>query len=202
MAIWCTIRTYAKHAAELGNETPGEAVFFVKPLNCLHEGGPLPVSQHPGEVHHEVECVIEIGPDLQPTKLAVGLDLTDRAAQGALRQEQLPWAKGKCFRSSAVIGPWAAWSGGWDALEFTATALQLTLTVNGELRQSASLSEMSLSPLQQMNALQQWAPVASGDVLFTGTPDGVGQLHQGDTLVARLSTASGEVLSELALTCD
>jgi len=109
MALWCTIRTFAKHALELGNQPVVEPIFFIKPEQCLHESGPLPVSAHPGEMHHEVECVVRIGAHGQPVALAVGLDLTDRPAQSELRAEQLPWAKGKCFRSSAVVGQWHEW---------------------------------------------------------------------------------------------
>jgi len=78
MALWCTIRTFAKHALELGNQPVVEPIFFIKPEQCLHESGPLPVSAHPGEMHHEVECVVRIGAHGQPVALAVGLDLTDR----------------------------------------------------------------------------------------------------------------------------
>ncbi|MDP6199293.1 MAG: fumarylacetoacetate hydrolase family protein, partial [Candidatus Poseidonia sp.] len=102
MAMWCTIRTFRKHALELGNPPAEEPILFVKPAACLHEGGPIPVSSHPGEVHHEVECVVRLNDDLEPDAIAVGLDLTDRATQAALRADQLPWAKAKCFASSAV----------------------------------------------------------------------------------------------------
>ena len=81
MAVWCSIRTFAKHAQELGNNQPAEPIFFVKPNNCIVRSGPIHVSSHPGSVHHEVECVIRLGNDLQPEAIAVGLDLTDRATQ-------------------------------------------------------------------------------------------------------------------------
>ena len=201
MAMWCTIRTFAKHAVELGNEPVAEPIFFVKPIRCLHEDGPLPVSSHPGEVHHEVECVVQLNETMEPVAVAVGLDLTDRATQSALRADQLPWAKGKCFRSSAVVGPWTPWSGTWDELVSSAHGLHLSLTVNGEERQSSPLSEMSVTPRQQIEALLTWAPVAGGDVLFTGTPQGVGQLHSGDHVVARLTGSDGMEWSTIDLRC-
>ena len=100
MALWCSIRTFAKHAHELGNEQPPEPVFFVKPNNCIQRSGPIQVSSHPGSVHHEIECVIRLGNDLSPEAIAVGLDLTDRVTQSELRAEQLPWSKGKCFEAA------------------------------------------------------------------------------------------------------
>ena len=201
MAMWCTIRTFAKHAVELGNEPVAEPIFFVKPNGCLHEDGPLPVSAHPGEVHHEVECVVRLNDAMEPEAVAVGLDLTDRATQSALRADQLPWAKGKCFRSSAVVGPWSPWSGTWDDLVSSIQGLHLSLSVNGEQRQSSPLSEMSVTPRQQIDALLTWAPVNGGDVLFTGTPQGVGQLHPGDHVVAKLTGPDGVERSSIDLRC-
>ena len=202
MAMWCTIRTYEQHARELGNAPAAEPVFFVKPSGCLHHGGELPVSTHPGEVHHEIECVILLNESMQPSAIAVGLDLTDRAAQAQMRAQQWPWAKGKCFRSSAVLGQWCPWREGWDALISPEHGLHLKLQVNDEVRQSAALSEIAIPPSVQIASLLRWAPVTAGDVLFTGTPAGVGQLFAGDALCAQLTNHQGEVLSEIQLRCN
>lgn len=202
MAMWCTIRTFAKHALELGNQPAVEPIVFVKPAACLHEDGPIPVSTHPGEVHHEVECVVRLNEALEPEAVAVGLDLTDRAAQSELRAEQLPWAKAKCFAASAVVGSWAPWNEGWAALVDPARGLHLALRVNGELRQSSPLHEMSVTPDQQISALRAWAPVQAGDLLFTGTPQGVGQLLPGDAVEAVLTNANGDAVSKLSTRCD
>jgi len=201
MALWCTIRTFAKHAEELGNQQPLEPIFFVKPHNCITTESPLQISQHPGEVHHEIECVIRLGNNLQVEAVAVGLDLTDRAAQSECREQQLPWAKGKCFTGSAVIGPFSDWSGDIHSLVDESEGLALILTVNGEVVQQASLSQMSITPSMQIDALQQWAPVCSGDYLFTGTPSGVGKLHVGDQLVAILQTIDGRSVSRFEANC-
>lgn len=201
MALWCTIRTFAKHAEELGNQQPLEPIFFVKPHNCITTESPLQISQHPGEVHHEIECVIRLGNNLQVEAVAVGLDLTDRAAQSECREQQLPWAKGKCFTGSAVIGPFSDWSGDIHSLVDESEGLALILTVNGKVVQQASLSQMSITPSMQIDALQQWAPVCSGDYLFTGTPSGVGKLHVGDQLVAILQTIDGRSVSRFEANC-
>ena len=116
MALWCTIRTFAKHAAELGNEQPTVPIFFVKPNNCLQRTGPVLVSSHLGEIHHEVECVVRLNEHAQPEAIAVGLDLTDRLTQGELRTEQLPWTKAKCFRGSAYVGNFVQWEHPFDSL--------------------------------------------------------------------------------------
>ena len=119
-----------------------------------------------------------------------------------IRDRQLPWAKGKCFRSSAVVGQWHQWSSTWEALNLEQTGLRLELTVNGDLRQSAPLSEMSVPIHYQMASLSEWAPVQEGDYLFTGTPSGVAQLVSGDALIARLIGPQDVVLSEITLRCE
>ena len=159
------------------------------------------MSSHPGEVHHEVECVVRLNDRLEPADIAVGLDLTDRLTQGELRADQLPWTRGKCFRSSAVIGGWSSWNGTWEDLVDPRIGLHLSLSVNDVLRQSTPLYEMSVTPRQQIASLEAWAPVEEGDTLFTGTPEGVGQLLEGDRVRARLTNATGEVLSEIDIAC-
>ena len=200
MALWCSIRTFAKHAKELGNEQPTEPVFFVKPNNCIQRSGPIQVSPHPGSVHHEIECVIKLGNDLQPEAIAVGLDLTDRETQSQLRADQLPWSKGKCFKGSGVIGGLHPFSVNFD--EICSGQYSLKLLVNGELRQSANLSTMSISPSQQMTSLQSWAPVVAGDYLFTGTPSGVAQLYAGDKVEATLEMNDGTIISQIITVCE
>ena len=199
MALWCSIRTFAKHAQELGNEQPPEPVFFVKPNNCIQRSGPIQVSTHPGSVHHEIECVIRLGNDLTPEAIAVGLDLTARVPQSELRAEQLPWSKGKCFRSSGIIGGFRAFTGQFDDL--CNGDYSLELTVNGESRQVANLSSMSITPQQQMDSLLTWAPVVAGDYLFTGTPSGVAELQVGDEVNAVLISKDGSVISQISAVC-
>ena len=199
MALWCSIRTFAKHAQELGNEQPPEPVFFVKPNNCIQRSGPIQVSSHPGSVHHEIECVIKLGNNLAPEAIAVGLDLTDRETQSELRAEQLPWSKGKCFRGSGVIGGFHTFTGQLDDL--CNGDYSLKLTVNGESRQVANLSAMSITPQQQMDSLLNWAPVVAGDYLFTGTPSGVAELQVGDEINAVLIGKDGSVISQISAVC-
>jgi len=201
MALWCSIRTFAKHATELGNQQPAEPVFFVKPNNCIQTEGDIQVSSHKGSVHHEVECVIRLNEDLQIDAIAVGLDLTDRDTQSELREQQLPWSKGKCFRASAVLGNFVQWNGTFNSLSEASSSLQIQLEVNEELRQSAPLSSMSITPSEQYDSLMEWAPVQAGDYLFTGTPSGVAQLFPGDKLKATLQTIDGEVISTIESVC-
>ncbi len=196
MTLWCAIRTFAAHAEELGNALPTSPIVFLKPASCLIEG-PIDVTGHDGEVHHEVELVLRLDANLVVSHIAVGLDLTDRAAQAAARPEGLPWARGKAFRGAARVGPWVAWDKPLDDL----LDLHLELSVDGELRQSAPLSSMSLSPRALLEDLRAWAPLVEGDLLFTGTPAGVGRLHPGEHVKAVLASSAGKVLSLLEVEC-
>ncbi|GIS27734.1 MAG: hypothetical protein CM15mP128_4930 [Methanobacteriota archaeon] len=90
MTMWCAIRTYAAHADELGNARQERPIFFTKPDGCLSSEETIDVSGHDGEIHHEVELVLRLDESEAVSHIAVGLDLTDRAAQREARPEGLP----------------------------------------------------------------------------------------------------------------
>tara|TARA_B100000214_G_scaffold358452_1_gene318968 strand:- start:1565 stop:2173 length:609 start_codon:yes stop_codon:yes gene_type:complete len=202
MALWCSIRTFSKHAIELGNQQPLEPVFFVKPNNCIQTSGSIKVSTHPGTVHHEVECVIRLNENLQLDAIAVGLDLTDRERQSSLKREQLPWSRAKCFKGSAIVGNFSNWAGKISDLCDDSSGLILCLKVNDEVRQKEKLSAMTIKPEFQIESLLKWAPVQAGDYIFTGTPSGVDQLFAGDSVLASLETADGVVISSIETICE
>jgi len=187
MAVWCAIRTYVKHAKELGNAVPAEPIFFLKADACVRGEGSI--DSRGGEVHHEVELVIRIGNDLQPEAMSVGLDLTLRNEQERLKAERLPWASAKSFIGSAVVGNWV-----------DVTDAEVRLEVNGKPVQDSAEEEMILSIEELISRLAKWAPIMPGDILFTGTPSGVGPLNSGDKLDATLYNDSG-VLSRLRCEC-
>ncbi len=143
--------------------------------------------------------MIRLGNDLTPEAIAVGLDLTDRVTQSELRAEQLPWSKGKCFRGSGIIGGFYPFTGQFDDL--CNGDYLLELTVNGDSRQVANLSTMSITPQQQIDSLLTWAPVVAGDYLFTGTPAGVAELQVGDEVNAVLMDKDGSIISQISTVC-
>ena len=174
MDVWCAIRTYPKHATELGNPIPSEPVFFLKPTSSIIEFGIIEACG--GDVHHEIELVLKLGPKLQPTHMALGLDLTKRSIQDHLKENRLPWAQAKAFSGSAVIGEW---------VEYNPKA-EYSLLLNGKEVQGGSLKEMSWTPKELVAKLAKWAPLRQGDLLFTGTPSGVGPLAENDEVTAFL----------------
>ena len=188
MDVWCAIRTYPKHATELGNPIPTEPVFFLKPSSSVVEFGTIDTCA--GDVHHEIELVLKLGSGLTPTHMALGLDLTKRSVQDYLKEKQLPWAEAKAFNGSAVIGDW---------VEFDERAAY-KLSINGDQIQKGSLNEMSWSAQELISKLADWAPIREGDILFTGTPSGVGPLNAGDEVTALLYIDS-QLVSTQSATC-
>jgi 2-keto-4-pentenoate hydratase/2-oxohepta-3-ene-1,7-dioic acid hydratase in catechol pathway len=178
MTIFCVGRNYAAHAREMGQLAPqeGDPVVFLKPDAALVvPPGPLTFPQGIGEVHHEAEIVVRAGRDGRPEALALGLDLTDRTRQAAAKRAGLPWAAAKGFRGSAAVGPFVplAEAPPLDRLRFT-------LAVNGTVRQRGDSADM-LYPVPIVWAyLERWFGVRAGDLVFTGTPEGVGALAAGD----------------------
>ena len=186
--MWCAIRTYPKHATELGNPVPEEPVFFLKPSSSVVEFGEIDTCG--GDVHHEIELVLKLGEGLIPTHMALGLDLTKRSVQYMLKEKRLPWAEAKALTGSAVLGEWV----GFDE------RAEYQLEINGNQVQTGSLDEMSWSASELISKLADWAPIVNGDILFTGTPSGVGPLNAGDEVTA-LPYVDGEVVSTHSATC-
>lgn len=179
-SIYCLGRTYAAHAKEMGSapDAGGEPVVFLKPWSAiLAPPGPIRFPPGAGEVHHETELVLRMGAGGVPDAAALGLDLTDRTRQGTARKAGLPWATAKGFRGSAPLGPFVPVSAlpPLDRLHFT-------LTVDGAARQRGDTA-LLLRPIPDLlAALDRWFGLVPGDLVFTGTPEGVGPLAAGDRL--------------------
>jgi 2-keto-4-pentenoate hydratase/2-oxohepta-3-ene-1,7-dioic acid hydratase in catechol pathway len=182
--IWAVGRNYADHAKELGNALPKEPLFFLKSGSCIQTGPSLRLLPGLGEVHHELELALLIDAHGLFSHYALALDLTDRSAQGRAKAEGLPWTRAKSFKGACVLGEWSPFA---DSPEFLKQELELK--VNGEIRQKSPLDVMIFKPADLLKSLKRIFPVGTGDVLLTGTPQGVGPLNAGDFLEARLGTA-------------
>ena len=192
-SIWCALRTFAAHAEEMGGTPLTSPRFFLKPWAALAQppmGCEMMLPNHLDEVHHEVELVLKLGVDATLEQIAVGLDLTDRVTQDEAKAEGMPWTQSKGFVNSAIVGNFSEPPVGLSHLS-------LELAINGEPRQEASIGEMSFTPLDLLSSLAQWAPLQKGDLIFCGTPSGVGPLERGDHVQARLIREDGTILSSL-----
>lgn len=191
--IWCVGRNYAEHAREMGADPQTQApCFFAKPADALVPGGgSVPYPPATADLHHEVELVAAIGRSgfmiaaenalEHVVGYGVGIDLTRRDLQLEAKRQGQPWELGKAFDNAAPV----------SALALAASIGHprrgaLRLSVNGVERQRGDLSDMVL-PLPALIArLSQYVELAAGDILFTGTPAGVGTLVAGDAVHASI----------------
>ena len=187
-------RNYADHVREMGNAPASPPVLFLKPASALvQDGGTLVLPADAGEVHHEVELVVVIGRTAKnvPAERAlehvlgygVGLDMTLRDVQAAAKSKGEPWAIAKGFDTSAAISAVAPRAEVGDG-----SGLELALEINGETRQRANTSAMLRSVGELIAYASRWMRLDPGDLLFTGTPAGVGPVRPGDRLEARIES--------------
>jgi len=190
--VWCVGRNYAEHAREMGSDPDHEPpIFFTKPATALVQAETIAYPAATEALHHEVELVAFLGRggrDLSPDQAgrcvaawAVGCDLTRRDVQARAKREGQPWALAKGFDQSgplATIVPARQWTPGDDC--------RIELVVNGQTRQAARLGDMRWSPAALIARLSQEITLYPGDVIFTGTPAGVGPLVPGDRIAAAI----------------
>ncbi len=185
--IFCIGRNYAAHIEELGNAPDSDCVVFMKPPSCVVPvGQPIRLPRGVGAVHHEAELVVALnggGSDIaieQALKhvgaFTLGLDLTLRDLQNQLKDAGKPWELCKAFDDAAPLGHWVAYRG--EDLQ----ALEFKCHVNGALRQHGQTRDMLYSVARQIQILSRTWALAAGDVIYTGTPKGVGPLQAGDSI--------------------
>ncbi|MGB0696480.1 MAG: fumarylacetoacetate hydrolase family protein [Rhodospirillaceae bacterium] len=199
--IYCVGRNYADHALEMGGDPKSEPPFyFSKPADALIEGGgDVPYPPQTSKLHHEVELVVALGSGGADIPVAealdcvwgygVGIDLTRRDMQAAAKDQGRPWDLSKGFDNSAVIGPIHPVSAVGHPTEGT-----VSLSVNGQTKQSGTLSQMIWGIPDVISVLSQSVALAPGDLIYTGTPSGVGALERGDVCEVALAGLGGYVV--------
>jgi len=190
--IVCLGRNYLDHIRELGNTVPDRAVIFCKPASSLLEnGGKVIIPPYSDDCHHELELALLIGkPGKQIAKedalshitgYAVALDLTLRDLQAELKEKGLPWELAKGFDTSCPISEFT------PAEQITdPNNLELTLEVNGQLRQQGNTNMMMRSIEQIISEISQFYTLEAGDLILTGTPAGVKRMVSGDKLIGKI----------------
>lgn len=211
--IYCVGRNFADHAREMGAAVPtspadrGTPVFFAKPADAIVLDGAVPYPRGTRELHHEVELVVALGADAPPGELpvegadalvfgyGVGLDLTRRDLQAAAKAKGLPWDTAKGFDDSAPMSELVPAA---DVGPLHARAI--TLQVNGQTRQHGPLADLVWNVPEILHELSRLYALRAGDVVFMGTPAGVGPLQPGDRFEARLDdvvSLRGEITGTL-----
>jgi fumarylpyruvate hydrolase len=202
--IYCIGRNYAEHAREMGADvvSRGNPVFFLKPADAIVAGGEVPYPSVTKELHHEAEMVVALssgGRDIDAARAlecvfgyGVGLDLTRRDLQAAAKAKGLPWDTAKAFDASAPVSALRAAS----EIGHPSRA-RLSLRVNGEVRQDTDIADMIFSVADIIAELSKLFELRAGDLIFTGTPAGVGPLARGDSFIAVLhgiATREGRIV--------
>lgn len=191
MKIICIGRNYTEHIAELQNEKPTEPVIFLKPDSAiLPKKMPFIIPPFSNDVHYEVEVLVKInrvGKHIDTkfshkyyNEIGLGIDFTARDVQKKLKEKGLPWEKAKGFDGSAVIGKF------YDKNEFDLTNLTFQLNKNGKIAQNGNTKNMLWKIEEIIAYVSQYFMLKKGDIIFTGTPAGVGQVHPNDILIGKI----------------
>jgi fumarylpyruvate hydrolase len=200
--IYCVGRNYAAHAREMGHDpTREEPFFFLKPADAVvPSDSTIPYPRMTKDFHHEVELVLAIGKPGSNIEVerahehiwgaAVGIDLTRRDLQMEAKKMGRPWDMGKAFDESAPCGAITP----LDAQALSG-ASAITLTVNGHVRQRSILSALIWSPAEILFWLSKYVDLLAGDLIYTGTPEGVGPIVAGDVLHAHVDGLSDLIIT-------
>jgi 2-keto-4-pentenoate hydratase/2-oxohepta-3-ene-1,7-dioic acid hydratase in catechol pathway len=187
--IFCIGRNYAAHARELNDDIPESPIIFTKFPSCLvKEGNDVHFPEFGNDLHHEVELVVLIGKEGKAVTvaeadtfiagLAIGLDLTMRDVQFELLKNSLPWEKSKAFDESAPIGDFIS----YDPKRINLKNIEFSCRIDGELKQQGNTANMIFPVHTLIMELSKVWKLMPGDIIYTGTPEGIGPIKRGQTI--------------------
>ncbi len=193
MKIICVGRNYFDHIYELKNEKPDSPILFLKPeTSIIQNKQPFFIPDFSNDVQYEVEVLIKInrlGKAISPQfshkyydEIGLGIDFTARDIQNKLKKDSLPWEKSKSFDGSALIGNWIN-KKNIDNLN----NLDFRLTKNGDIVQKGNTSEMIWKIDELISRISKFFTLKIGDIIFTGTPSGVGRVNENDKLIGYIN---------------
>ena len=195
--VYCVGRNYEEHAKEMGFTGREPPFFFLKPTDALvvvnaDETGTLPYPSLTQNLHHEIELVVAIGTGGKNIKAAdahqhifgyaVGLDMTRRDLQNEMKKQGRPWCIGKAFDQSAPIGPITPVQAAGDIAN-----AEISLQVNGQTHQRSQVSKLIWNIAETIEHLSAAWELQPGDLIYTGTPEGVAAVVAGDTMLGAVS---------------
>ena len=183
--IVCVGRNYAKHAKELGNALPTTPILFTKPTSCyVRDGGKIMYPAVSKDVHYEVELGVVIGQEASKVSLekimdhvagyAITIDVTARDIQEQCKKERIPWTMAKCLDTFCPVGPFI------PAEKIDPFNTEIMLKVNDELKQHGNTTDMIFNVPVLLEYINRHITLYPGDIVLTGTPEGVGPLLPGD----------------------
>jgi len=203
--IICLGQNYAEHAKEMKFEVPASPVFFFKPPSAIiHGGGQIILPEISHDVHHEVEMTILIGKKgynihrsaalSHVAGYGIGLDMTMRDIQIEAKKKGLPWALAKGFDTSAPVSEFIPAETIGDP-----GSLNVRLLINGKIRQLSSTGKFVFPVDKVIAYISQFITLEPGDIIFTGTPEGVSRVEHGDTLEASLLDSGNNIVVSLSV---
>ena len=186
MSIFCIGRNYVAHAHELGNEVPTSPVIFMKPSTAvLAKGKNFTIPSFTNDLHYEGELVLRVSKEGKNLKapnvldycdaITVGIDFTARDLQNKLKEKGLPWEKAKAFDDAAILGKWTPLTAA-----ILASPIHFSLHKNGTIVQDGDSSLMIFPLATILESLTEYFTIYPGDLIYTGTPVGVGPTNKGD----------------------
>lgn len=200
MKIICIGRNYAEHAKEMKADLPTEPVFFMKPDTALLKEGDFYLPDFSNEIHHEIELVLKIckaGKHIEEqfankyySEIGLGIDFTARDIQAKCKEKGLPWEKAKAFDNSAPIGDFI----GKENLDLN--NLNFELKINGISKQLGNSKDLIFSFDKVIAYVSKFVSLKVGDLIYTGTPEGVGKIAIGDNLEGFMN---GKKMLQLAI---
>jgi 2-keto-4-pentenoate hydratase/2-oxohepta-3-ene-1,7-dioic acid hydratase in catechol pathway len=201
MKIICIGRNYAEHVKELNNNRPDSPVIFLKPdTSIILKNQPFFIPDFSSEINYEVEIILKIcklGKHIENkyahkyfNQIGLGIDFTARDTQNELKSNGLPWEKAKAFDGSALVGSW------FDKTKFQDLRnLNFSLNKNGKPVQIGNTSQMMWNFDELISEISKYFTLKIGDIIFTGTPSGVGKVNKGDNLEGFIEGKSSFVIN-------
>ena len=201
MKIICIGRNYAEHVKELNNNRPDSPVIFLKPdTSIILKNQPFFIPDFSNEINYEVEIILKIcklGKHIENkyahkyfNHIGLGIDFTARDTQNELKSNGLPWEKAKAFDGSALVGSW------FDKTKFQDLRnLNFSLNKNGKSVQIGNTSQMMWNFDELISEISKYFTLKIGDIIFTGTPSGVGKVNKGDNLEGFIEGKSSFVIN-------
>jgi len=187
MKIICIGRNYADHAKEMNSPVPKEPIFFMKPDTAIHQETNYYIPDFTKDLHHEIEIVVKInkvGKNIEPqfaanyySEIGLGIDFTARDIQKQCKEQGLPWEKAKSFDSSAVVSKTF-----FDKNKLNLSDLNFSLTKNDVVVQKGNTRDMIFIIDLLISHISKYVTLKVGDLIYTGTPEGVGPVKIGDKL--------------------
>lgn len=192
MKIICIGRNYVNHAKEMKAEIPTEPIFFFKPDCAINRTKKFYIPEFTNDLHHEVELVVKInrvGKHISEKfahkyydEISLGIDFTARDIQSECKKKGMPWEKAKAFDNSALISKEYV-----NKADLDLNNINFSLQKNSEEVQNGNSKDMLFSIDQIIAYISQFVTLKIGDLIFTGTPEGVGPVNQKDTLIGKLN---------------